>query len=101
MAWAVVSTFLSFDIGLINKSWEVIVRPEAPMQFRILGLMTITLIIGVIVMCLHRGLRMWRAEEWETGHRTVYGAELKLEAAVVIGLGVTVFFFVARGVLWS
>lgn len=101
MAWAVVSTFLSFDTGFINRSWEVVVRPEAPFAFRLLGLMTIALIVGVIVMCLHRGFKMWRANEWETGHRTVYGVELKLEAAVVIGLGVTVFFFVARGFLWS
>jgi hypothetical protein len=72
MAWAIVSTFFSFDFGFINKSWEVIVRPEAPI-----------------------------ADEWETGHRTVYGAELKMEAAVVIGLGITVFFFIAQGFLWS
>ena len=85
MAWAIVATFLSFDIGFIKKSWEVIARPEAPISFRLLGLMTIALIIGVVVMCLHRGLKMWRADEWETGHRTVYGVELKMEAAVVIG----------------
>jgi hypothetical protein len=101
MAWAIVSTFFSFDFGFINRSWEVIVRPEAPMQLRMLGLMTIVLFISVIVLCIHRGLKMWRADEWETGHRTVYGAELKMEAAVVFGLGITVFFFIAQGFLWS
>jgi len=101
MVWAIVSTFYSFDVGFISKSWEVIVRPEAPMQFRLLGLMTIALFIGVIVLCVHRGVKMWRADEWDTGHRTVYGAELKLEAAVIIGLGITVFFFIAQGFLWS
>jgi len=101
MAWAIVFTFLSFDIGFIEKSWEVIVRSDSTIALRILGLMTIALFIGVVVMCLHRGVKMWRADEWETGHRKVYGVELKLEAAVVIGLGITVFFFVARGFLWS
>lgn len=65
MAWVIVSTFFAFDIGFIKRSWEVIVRPEAPMQFRVLGLLTITLVIGVIVLCVFRGLKMWRADEWK------------------------------------
>lgn len=99
MAWAVWWTFSSFNIGFIEESWAVITRPEAPMHFRLLGIVTIAMFCGVILLCLRRGLKMWRAEKWDSGRRVVYGLELKLEAAVVAGLGVTVFFFVVGGLL--
>ena len=98
MAWAIFATFFSFDVGFVRISWESITRPEAPYYFRVLGIVTIVMLVGAIVLSLHRGLKMWRADSWETGHRTIGGVELKFEAAVVLGLGMTVFFFVARGI---
>jgi hypothetical protein len=100
MTWAIVSTFFTFDVGFLVRSWEVIVRPGAPLHFRLLGLVTVVTFVGVIVLSLHRGIKMWRADSWKTGDRSISGAELKFDAAVVIGLGVTVFFIVARGLLW-
>lgn len=97
MLWAIVSTFLTFDVGFIRVSWQVLESPESPLHFRALGLMTILMFTSIIVLTAWRGLRMWRAQSWETGHRTIYGLELKLEATVVFGLGLTVFFFIARG----
>lgn len=97
MLWAIVSTFLTFDVGFIRVSWQVLESPESPLHLRALGLITIVMFASIIFLTLWRGLKMWRAESWETGHRTVYGLELKLEAAVVFGLGLTVFFFIARG----
>ena len=99
MTWAIASTFFTFDVGLLRKSWEVIVRPGAPLHFRLLGMVTIVTFVGVIVLSLNRGIKMWRADSWETGDRSISGAELKIEATVVMGLGVTVFFFAARGFL--
>ena len=99
MVWAIWWSITSFDIGFLEKSWEVIARPEAPIHFRLLGVVTITMFGVVIFLCLRRGLKMWRAKEWDTGRRIVYGLELRLEAAVVAGLGVTVFFFVVGSLL--
>lgn len=97
MAVAIVSTFYTFDVGFLRISWEVVFRPGAPIHFRLLGSVTIITFVGGIILSLQRGLKMWRADSWKTGRRTIEGIELKLEAAVILGLGITVFFFVARG----
>jgi hypothetical protein len=97
MVLAIISTFYTFDVGFLRKSLEVIFRPGAPLHFRLLGSVTVVTFVGVIILSLLRGLKMWRADSWKTGRRTIEGVELKFEAAVIIGLGVTVFFFAARG----
>lgn len=97
MLCAIVSTFLTFDVGFMRVSWQVLASPGSPFHFKALGLMTIIMFTSIIFLSAWRGARMWRAKTWETGHRSVYGLELKLEAAVVMGLGLTVFFFIAGG----
>lgn len=99
MACAIVSSFYRVELQFIQQSWTTLSAQDSPVHFRALGIFAILMFGGIIVLSLYRGQKMWRAASWETGDRTIRGLELKLEAAVVLGLGLTVFCFVGRGIV--
>lgn len=97
MAAFIVSTFYSFENKYIERGF--IVSADMGTLFLIAYIAVGIVLVSCVIMAFYRGAQMWRAESWKTGERTLSGVELKMEAAVIIGLGITVSLFLIRGLL--
>ena len=95
MASFIVATFYSFDSKFIIRGFITSTEMGAPFvtAFIVVGVV----LLSCVIMSFYRGLQMWRAENWKAGERKISGVELKIEAAVIIGLGVTLAFLLIRG----
>jgi len=95
MASFAVGTLFSFDDAFILRGFKAVSRLGIAFQ---LGYVAANvLLVAVVLLAFYGGARMWRAESWQSGDRTISGMELKMEAAVPIGLGFTLVFVLVRG----
>jgi hypothetical protein len=95
MAAFIVATFYSFESKFIERGF--IASADMGTLFLIAYIVLSIVLVSCVIMAFYRGSQMWRAESWKTGERTLSGVELKMEAAVIIGLGITLAFFLIRG----
>ena len=90
------SSFYSFDAGFFRRMSGSLSNSWIALAVTIF-LAAFFLLIAAFIF--YRGLKMWRAESWSKDGRDITGAELRFEAAVFIGLGVTIAFISLRGLV--
>lgn len=89
----IVATFFSLDAGFLRHAIE---NHNFPWWVLALLALAAILVILVSILALYRGVNMWRARSWLKDGRAITGVELKFEAAVFIGLGITVSYLFLR-----
>lgn len=96
MLLVIVATFFSFDAGFVRQ-----IIDSQDISWPILALCAVVAIAVFLasMFALYRGVNLWRADSWLKDDRVITGAELKLEAAVMIGLGITVAYIFFRGLI--
>jgi hypothetical protein len=87
--------FLSFENNLIERGY--IASSAMGTIFVVAYIAVGLLLVSCVFIAFYRGLRMWCADTWESGDRILSGVELKMEVAVIIGLGITLASFLVRG----
>ena len=95
MAAFVIAMFFSFEDDLIERGLTA--SYAMGIQFLMAYIAVNSLLALCVFIAIRRGFRMWRAETWKSGERILSGVELKMEAAVMIGLGITLASFLIRG----
>ena len=89
----IVATFFSLDAGSLRHAIE---NHNYPWWILTLLALTAILVTHVPIWALYRGVKMWRARSWLKDGRVITGAQLKFEAAVFIGLGITILYVFLR-----
>lgn len=89
----IIATFFSLDAGFLRHAIE---NHNYPWWILALLALAAILVILVSILALYRGATMWRARSWLKDGRVITGVELKFEAAVFIGLGITVSYMFLR-----
>ena len=92
----VVSTFYSFDAGFFRRMSGSLANSWIALAITVF---LVALVFSMATLTLYRGFKMWRAESWLKDGREITGTELRFEAAVIIGLGITIAFIFFRGLV--
>lgn len=99
MTLVIIFTFFSFDDGFLRRGFDSTTSSGLPAVIRFAFLILALVFLTGVAFLFYRGAKMWRSDYWVSGDRAISGTELKMEAAVILGLGITVTVFVVRGLL--